>query len=349
MDRLQYIDFSQPIYYSPEFNSYIVTDIDIAKKILIDSRFSSNRLQQKFEGRFSDIYVKEEKVVLDFFASWLMYSDGDRHIENRKRISKFLSNTSKNVSIERIIKNNLINPIVEFKEINLSNYSYEITCNIFSSLFSIENKQYKKIFESSKGFVEFMFKKSYSDNDLLDAYYSITSTKKLFSEMLQMSISESEELSDMEIALLLNIIVDGHDPLESSIKSFVMYLSEHMQVTKKEDINKCLSLYAPFTYCARISKEDVVYGNIKILTNERVMCILPRKDRGEESIPFGHGKHRCPGALLVGQTLGFIWDEILTLKKDYLLKCIDIKENKLFGLYSIDNITLKIEKKDWYN
>ena len=184
-----------------------------------------------------------------------------------------------------------------------------------------------------------MFKKEYIDEDLLTAYDSLLKSHEFLNHFSERNL---ENFKNLNTDLILNILVDGHDPLESSIKSLVIYLIDNGIVDKQHDINKCLALKAPFTYCARISTSEVVINDVIIPKNSRVMCMLAVKTTEDNAmgVPFGAGKHRCIGEGITRHILGLIWDNVQKIVQNYHLTYHDLKENNFFGIYMITSAKL---------
>ncbi|EJY95758.1 cytochrome P450 [Staphylococcus arlettae] len=134
----------------------------------------------------------------------------------------------------------------------------------------------------------------------------------LFKLMLD-NISDESEF----IIALINMVIDGHEPFQSSLTNLIFHYIHFKdkgakEITDKDLINESIRYEPPFSYCARECVEQTILANKTISAGDRLMMILYIGNNNEKSIKdpdnlvcphskkdnlsFGYGVHRCLGA-----------------------------------------------------
>lgn len=203
---------------------------------------------------------------------------------------------------------------------------------------------YKEIIDLSKPIVSFINR---AENVSDKKRESIVSSLDKVSKLLDTCIEKNNGVDNKNIIsyflenglsfdkikpLIINILIDGYDPLVASV-SYYFYLlcvdkKSILELSTEELFNEIIRLEPPFQYLARLATEDVYLGKYLIKKGERVVAFigavnrdpkifdLPenilRRDKKNSSLSFGAGKHRCLGANLTKRIICHLINEINT-------------------------------------
>lgn len=317
-------------FFDAELNAHIILDLNDAMEILKRSGITANRKQQQMNSLKACPYSGK---ISDFYSKWLMYMEGEEHTRLRKLVFSALSDSMDNIEsiVFKAFIENII-PVLSSKNNNvefISNVVSPFIIDILSSVFGVDRSMYSKIISSSKPIVSFISSGSLgSDSIRKEVINSLLITENIIDlcikdcdlstkSTLANLINQKVEVNDIR-PLLINILIDGYDPLISAVSQFFYLISK--EVTMPNDIdqielfNEIIRLEPAFQYCARIALENIHLNGYTINKGGRFMAFISSSNRDPENfidpnsinirskknkhISFGIGKHRCIGAIL---------------------------------------------------
>ncbi|TCJ94820.1 cytochrome P450 [Volucribacter psittacicida] len=374
-DRFQYFSKhrSKEIFFDNDLNSHIILNFKTAVEFLKMPEMSSNRKKQQFSNLSTCPYSSK---VLDFYSNWLMYMDGDIHKEYRQLAVKALSFSSKN--LDNIVINSFnkyIRPYITTKQNNIefvSNVLHPFTIDILSTIFGIDRDIYNKIILSSKPIVSFITNGEIGSlNERKKVLTSLELTQNILDDCIKSCKSENSfigYLLDNKISiekirpLLINILIDGYDPLISVINYYFYILAKKIHVPKDISnvglFDELVRLEPSFQYCARVAKQDVYINNYLIKKGERVTMFISSANRDpsvfmdhkqikirmkkDKHISFGAGKHRCLGANIAQKVVTMLISSMKELET-LGIKLIDENWINNVGFRAINKLYIKVE------
>jgi len=363
-------------FYDEELASHIVLNFEHVDASLKIPCLSSNRKKSQFESvkgcPFAD-------PLIEFYGQWLMYMDGEAHIEARRLITIALSKASKNVSeLVEVYFYKHFNSLIESGEYEydiISKFSAPFVTSILAEVFGISTTKYEQIIEISKPIVTFLGNGDAGDREQRRMVaMSLVDTN----ELLVQCIKECDDLESVignlinkGVAvetispLLINIVIDGYDPLLAAINTFLLMIIQNLNSYSIKEMSENLlfeelvRLETPFQYCARIAMEDFELNGYKIKRGDRVMSfiaaanrdpkyffqptqILVRENRNK-NISFGTGSHVCPGGNLT-KKISTKFYELMRCSL-HKLNVVHAEEKWLdsFGFRLLTNLNVEIE------
>lgn len=313
-------------FYDEELASHIVLNFDDVMASLKAPSLSSNRKKAQFDSVRSCPF---SSPLLDFYGQWLMYMDGDAHIDARRLITVALSRAGKNVEeiVDRCFR--MLLPRVFHSQNQTQDlvtaFSAPFVTSVLAAVFGVSPEKYKQIIEISKPIVLFLGNGDAGNGaQRRQVVESLDITNKLLLSCIQ-ECGDPESvigyLLNNNVAvnaispLLINIVIDGYDPLLAAINTYLLKLSQGLlsgnNIPGGHLFEELVRLETPFQYCARIATEDFHLGNYSIRRGERVMSFISAANRDPEyfpmpekillrdqkykSVSFGAGRHVCPG------------------------------------------------------
>lgn len=329
-------NFETGLFWEESLRSWIVIDNDISKKILTSSNFTANR-KKIFFKRLNLTNI--QKIVLEhFYLNWLMYMDGTEHIALRKKMQKPVNKIKKEVTgISKELSNEILQDLNgELNVVKEITKPFSNTC--LSKIFGLSIDDYISILNISTEAVNFLWKADPTESEISKTIDSIIKTTNyidniisekryddagLFKLMLD-SISEEKEF----IVALVNMLIDGHEPFQSSLTNLIFYHIHNRErgfreLNSKDLIHESIRYEPPFSYCARECIKQSMIADKLISVGDRVMMILYISNNNDKSISnqdnlscthskkdslsFGYGVHRCLGANITTLSLeGFL-------------------------------------------
>lgn len=346
------IDTSKRIYFEQSLYSHVINDTEISKKLLLDNRVSADRLDVKFQ------FVNKEdnniKRVIEFYRNWLMYMEGPTHIYMRNNCARYLNAAVKEFDFDTFILKESEQFFLKNNHKDLSLWIDNLVSNLIAGVIGINEEEYKKLINKSKDVTTFLYNPSASVEIVEKTLEAITFTKD-FLEDIYMSgkfqknsvLHKMKKENKFSIDIIINILVDGHDPLCSAISTVLLnYFNSNLNI--EENLIYSLKYYPPFTSCVRVAKDKIELENNYIINNgDYIFMVLPQEgkcpfhSKSNVSIPFGYGRHTCLGKKLTEETLKEVYKsfEKLNIRDKYALE--DYNINDSFGYYSFTDISLK--------
>lgn len=335
---------ADPVHWSDKTKSWLVTRYDDVSSGLRDSAFSSKRSSSHLQLLSPEVQ-SELTPLSDFYSLWLMYMDEPDHSRLRRLINRPFSAESveRQVSVIQEHANNLLNRVDEGNDVDLLNdYAMPLGVSTIGNMLGLEEKDHDLIIQWSTDLVGFLGAKGDIEKGRsaqktlgqLSEYLESLIAKpvdQVDSDLLQTLIAGEKQgiITKPELmAIVANVLIDGHEPIANTIANGVYSLLQHpdqMQLLrdKPESIESAteeIIRYEPaFQYSARTATEDVVMGDKQIRQGERVQFMLGAANRDAVQFTdpqrldllrtpnnhgsFGFGIHYCPGARLGRRTV----------------------------------------------
>ncbi|MGF2384996.1 hypothetical protein [Lentilactobacillus otakiensis] len=345
------VDFTRDIYFDQDKHSWIVTNNEITKQILKSDRLLANSLPDKLANSGLNGPVRDR--VADFYSNWLIYMDGERHQLLRTKVRTYLDGIVRRFSdetIKRMIINEMASGskegLVDFVEI-----TQKICRQIMATVFGLKVEEYDYLVKISRPVTELLYGydleqiKAQKALDAIGRYHQhlheLTNAHKLNDNGFL-----SQALSDPEISLslLINVLVDGEDPLESLEKSVFFLWGQSGLLNLRSDLKTIFSIMAPFTYISRIAAEDTIIDSVTVKRGQKISCIIPEYQNSGSphhgSMAFGQGVHRCLGEPLAVKVAKNTY-EILQAKKKQV-KMVKYAVNNDFGYFTFTELLMEV-------
>ncbi len=358
-------------FFDEELNAHIVLKYSDIGCILNSPNALANRKRKHFEEiealNFSEVLIK-------FYGEWLMYMDGKKHQELRKKINKSLASSYSKV--DDIVYNSWENIKLKFnqKHINIiEEISKPLVTNTLSTLLGISDSDYLKILNSSSPIISFLGNGDFKEEKIREEVTnSIKGTGLIIQRIIENKSYEENSVIDTllkdstpieeALPLLINVIVDGYEPLLNSINCLVYLVvkeyKKNIDLLEWENspiIEEVLRLEPPFQYIARVMSEDLVINNYKIQKGDRVMNFIAAANRDPEifenpdmfnlrdnknHISFGKGSHHCSGASLARKVMALFLEKLKVILKENSIEISNFKWNKNLGYRYLEELEI---------
>lgn len=366
--------YKKKVYWDNSLQSWVVVDNKIARSILTSSNYSADR-----KGEFIDqidATQKQKNVLKEFYTNWLMYKEGENHEKLRKLIQKAVNQIKEFIpEISQKVTKTIMSQKLEY--IDAVNDVAKPYTNLFlSQIFGLSKEKYSQVLESAQEAVNFLWIANPSKNDVDKTVASIEKITKeineiiltnnydkdgLFKTMLENSVN-----SKTFTVALINMIIDGHEPFQSSLLNLIFnYLHiknrENVDICDKDIVNESIRMEPPFSYCARVC---VVRSNIEdkvINVGERIMTILyvsnnnhlnvanptdiTCKHSKKENLSFGFGKHHCLGAQMTTISLECFLKSFRKLDFHYKWRIVNYQKETTYGFFEINKMIIESESQ----
>jgi HAD superfamily hydrolase (TIGR01484 family) len=337
------INYNKKIYYDENEKSWIITNQDGVKEISKSDDFSSNRLAIKF--RNSNLPEKLDKKLRAFYDSWIMYQDGETHEIYRKLTQDLLTRM-----LRQLNKNNIVDTFQKFfsdaisENKDLAIITERLCKVIMANLFGISEKDYLKLLRLSKPITRIMYSNTLKEEDAQTALQAISDVELFLNKILE-NLSDTSILKEAIISkeiptgLIINLLIDGEDPLESVMKSIAFQWASQGLTEYNKDMGEILKKWTPFTSISRVCTKEVKILGVTIQPGERVLGILSMADHPCEQtskpIAFGSGSHRCLGEELAMRLSKMFYSHLEGLEPVYL---DGYQINDSFGYFTFTEI-----------
>lgn len=366
--------FNNSIMWEESLNSWVIVNNQTAKRVLNSSDFTANRKKQ-FIDKLDASY--EQKLILkDFHSNWLMYMEGDDHKSLRKKIQKPVSKIRKKIpEISEKATNEILSDINKEEFNAISDVVKPYSNLVLSKIFGLSIIDYQNILKVSTEAVNFLWYPNPTETDIEQTVESILKTTNyinkiiddksynedgLFSLMLQNISVESEF-----IIALVNMVIDGHEPFQSSLSNLIFYyihIKEKVgsEMTDKDLVNESIRIEPPFSYCARECVNDTYIEGNQINNGDRLMVVLYVSNNIEEfennsktenceyskknNLSFGHGMHYCLGAQITLLSLEKFIEIFKQIDDQYKWQINDYSSETSYGFKSITDLNIVTEE-----
>jgi hypothetical protein len=142
---------------------------------------------------------------------------------------------------------------------------------------------------------------------------------------------------DTEIpnGLIINLLIDGEDPLESLMKSICYLWAEKGFSSYMPDVMTILQNWTPFTSLSRVCLSDTCILNQTIHKGDGVLGILVIPENLSENrkiMAFGAGNHCCLGEGIAMRVANVLYNYLNGKNEAYLEK---FETNDFFWIFHI--------------
>lgn len=344
------VDTSKRFYYEESLHSHIINDLSLSRKLLTDNRVSADRLSIKFQ--FVDQQNPSIKEVIKFYQNWLMYMEGESHKQIRNACLKYLNAVVKQYDFDNYIEKKAKLYFIENQKDSLDFFINDLVSSIMSEIIGIRQEDYVKLIEKSKDIVHFLYNPSATEEDSIRVLKAIDFAKELLKSVYNLDkykensiLHEMKKANIFSLDIIINVLVDGHDPLCSALKT-VSYNYFESEYNSEDNIKNSLKFYPPFTSCVRVATERIELSDeYTINSGDYILTVLPQQEgcpfnNHEEAIPFGYGGHTCLGKKLAEESLKGILYSFNKLNMRHQFRVSGHNINDSFGYYSFTNISL---------
>lgn len=281
-------------FFDPDLRSHIVLKYEDVIYLLKSSETSSNRKKSQFDKLRKCPFSKD---IVDFYDQWLMYMDGETHKDARRLITYSLSKSTQkieetvNLAFSLYVEDILLKTQGNIDIIQ--DITVPFTVNVLSRVLGIEHEDYNNIIKISKPIVMFLGNGDIGNEDerkkvleclketqtlLMQCINNCNNDESVIGYLLKEDIA-IEAISP----LLINVVIDGYDPLASIISNYFQIISNKKRIPEdiapNELFDEIVRLEPPFQYCARVPAEDLYLGSYKIKKGERIMSFISSANR----------------------------------------------------------------------
>lgn len=302
--------------------------------------------------------------------------DGDRHTETRKNLNQSLSQAAKRILpliegyFDNLVRTGLFRPGEQIDIV--AAVSKPFVTHILSRLFGLKFETYIEIIKVSKPIVMFLGNGDVKDdNARREVAASLSKTYQIMSDAIAACEDEESLIGEMikngnssEIItpILINVIIDGFDPLLSVLTNYFYFRSRHEKNPLFHQpvmiFDELLRLEPPFQYCARLASGDMDINGYQIEAGERMMSFIGAGNRDPQvfsnaaeieerpKIPthlsFGMGAHFCSGATLSRKVSISFFENINSVLKDKFYEIVDYEWIDSLGYRMLAKLQVKI-------
>lgn len=328
---------NSPILWSKEKQAWVITKYKDIENILRRKDVTAKRHSIQ-----NDNLTKEDSIIInDFFDSWLFYKDYHEHTHIKSKTRQIISYYPE--EFERKIRNKckklIKNLPIQNRNI-VTSYCEKIAIFSLCYYFGVPPKYHNSFLIGSKQIINFM----QGRYEISDFNNEVIKTKKALSainKLVENHILKYLKFTNLTIAelkgVLLNMMIDGYEPISNAISNSINLLS-----ARKDVMNKILSkpflndsfVYelirydAPFQYVVRHATSNFLINNFEIKKYQRILLIIASANFDSDIYPnpenldfertikktqisFGYGKHYCPGLSIVLPTIKIALLELL--------------------------------------
>ena len=370
-----------PICWSRIKNAWIISRYKDIKIGLRHEGVSAQRDSTQTKGLPSEYY----KTFSNFYGGWLMYKDPPTHgplkahacqLFSRKIIQELLPGIR--TTAEDIISNK-----INLKEMDIpTEYAHILASQGIADLIGINSKDYQSINSSSNHIVDFM------QGRFSDLAESLEKTKisikklRLFVNALCLSNNGNESSSLFKFfnymahgskikfsslaSIIENILIDGHEPIASSISNAILALSKYPSQLEqlvanpsliKTAVDEFLRFDPPFQYVVRNAKKNFFIRDTLIKKNQRIIFLIASGNRDEsifefsetldvhrkniKLLSFGFDHHYCLGHLLAKEIMRVALEALIDKLPNFrLFKVKNSSRYKTLGSRTITSLNI---------
>jgi cytochrome P450 len=322
-----------------------VTSYDLAKQSLTNPQFAASRNNTYF-GMLINEEQEELQPLNDFFHQWMLFSDPPYHDKLKSLVKasftpKFVSGFQQNI---RDIIGNTLEPLVEARTMDVvQDFATPLSVDVISSVLGVSKNDYLKILDWTERIIGFMGTgrpQIEKGRAAMEAYGELRGyLARLFEQKLahpsedlisNLVLNQSaNNVSDNElIAVVANILIDGHEPSSLSLSNGInAFIDNPDQLKLLVDdpslvsgaVDEVLRFDPPFSYSGRRTTSEVILGDIELMPDQRVLFLLGAANRDpnhfqdpnkfnilrnpNKHLTFGYGTHYCLGSALAKSTL----------------------------------------------
>ncbi|EOI1860663.1 hypothetical protein ACMG2M_001945 [Campylobacter jejuni] len=263
---------------------------------------------------------KQKNVLKEFYTNWLMYMEGEKHEKFRKLIQKAVNQIKEFIpEISQKVTKTIMSQKLEY--IDAVNDVAKPYTNLFlSQIFGLSKEKYSQVLESAQEAVNFLWIANPSKNDVDKTVASIEKITKEINEIilnnnydkdgLFKAILENSVNSKIFTVALINMIIDGHEPFQSSLLNLIF---NYLHIKNRENVDN------PTDITCKHSKK--------------------------ENLSFGFGKHHCLGAQMTTISLEYFLKSFRKLDFHYKWRIVNYEKETTYGFFEINKMIIESESQ----
>lgn len=328
-----------PICWSEEKKAWVITSHKDIVRGLRSNVIKKNSIQNKLSSQ------KNEKFLNNFFEQWLLYLNSPTHERIKHEAYKLINREYFEFALNNFKEKSvsIFQNLTTKKRIDIvKDYGQIISMGTLCNFFKIPEEYHRQIFLWALRIIDFM-QGRFDDKDVeqsaenaCESIISITTVlKKIYFENKENY--KKIELSDDEIiSVISNVIIDGFEPIVNSISNAIMALSKYPDqynlllrepVLEDNVIYELLRFDPPFQYVVRYAGEDIIFDDVVIRENDRILFIVASANHDLElfengddlnlfrkikfHMSFGFGNHFCLGKEIAVEILRIAIDTFM--------------------------------------
>lgn len=323
------IQDSTPCLWSPALDAWIVTRWKDVASELSSPHLSSVRPQSRFTPTSEAQHTSFESLQR-FYSSWLMYCDPPHHTQLRNVTRQTLGMVPQSIVRQRAGAN--ASRVLERLRSSggmevVSEYAAPVATKTLLDVLGLNPEAFQEVIRWSNHLVTPLGQNTVNQDQSNLALGALQELRLFIGDQARQPIGSSSPVSalvsgqvsrdintDEAIALVGNLLIDGHQPITSVIASalhaFVAAPGGMAQFNDSSDervsylVEESLRLHSPFQYCSRRTLRDTQVCGTDIQQGSRVLLMLAAANRdphmtrlaNERHMAFGYGRHYCVGA-----------------------------------------------------
>jgi cytochrome P450 len=344
LDRIDYADpfptyrdlqDEDPVHWWKAKNAWIVTRYADVSQCLRSADTSAERDGGRFSG-FTNAQLDEVGRLRDFYRNWPLFSDPPRHTRTRRLASSALSRslTAGQKSAIALSIEERTRLLAEGRSAcdAMPAYAEPLATQAMGSLFDLPHDVFVRIGELSAPIVDYIGLAAPDYDRALLAVQALDELEGHLAPLIEerRSTDRSDIITqvghlatscgcdnDEAIAVCINLLVDGHEPIASAIGAGILDLAAHDSDDRPEElpelyVEHVLRLASPFQYISRTVLRPIEVAGQVIPAGDRVLLMIGAANRdpavfpdasalkahgsGYRHLAFGAGVHSCPGA-----------------------------------------------------
>lgn len=330
-----------PIQWNEKHKSWFVHGYAAARALLTDSRVSSDTLSLLYESTFPSDQRQRVQPLIDFFHSWLFFSDPPYHTLLRKLLNPFFTQAAvaeREEKIRAIIDALLIDLGCEFDVVAV--LAKRLPIRVMMLILGIPEKDGDMLLSSIDKMKEFMDSRVRMPEQYEPALIALSQVKNYLNEfvaqnsdvkfvkMLHEACLHHPELRvDQFWKIIAMLLMTGTETTTNLIGNGLYYLLKNTEqknyLMSQPDqwqtaVDELLRFSPPVHSMIRRAKESIEIENIVIQKGDFIRFIITDANRDEsqfknadkldvtrspnQHLSFGFGIHYCLGRLLALKT-----------------------------------------------
>lgn len=298
-----YVDSN--LFYDESTDAFIINDEKIAKDILKSKSFTAFRKQGHIESLSTS--KENKRVMIEFYNHWLMYQkEGEHHTDMKRALQRAINQTihhlvgSSKKAEDRIIFKENVDVIKDVSEPFVISY--------LSQFYGLNESDYRLLLKEGDALIEYIMT---GEGDGERIVKSIRSVRAILKDLiLKEKISEDGFIQSViheagfsieVLDIILNLVIDGHRPLLSSVNSLIFEKVKYNLSETQHTVKEILKKHPPFPYIRRVCIKRETYDNVTIEENDHVLILIYTVNDTMKGygLTFGHGIHYCLGVVIV--------------------------------------------------
>ncbi len=371
-----------PVYWSPQLSAWLVLRFEEVEHLLRHPALSSRR------SRIDDANASQFGQLREFYLDWLMYSDAPRHTEVKKIIGNGITSTIVDRGLASLAREagTLIATLRDRAAFDgLEDYALPLSSALLCEIVGIPINLRGTVAELSLPIVDFLGRPDFDSSLATAAQEASKELLALVRSFFDSQFNRSDEtlidrvaiatdrgnveLCRQVIAAIVNLLVDGHEPVATCFANGMLCLAHQTgaagivtrAATRVEGlIEEILRFEAPFQYCGRIATDDIRVRDVTIRNGQKVMLMIATANRDPQQfsdearfkpsrtrsvhLSFGGGAHSCPGAYLSRKAVPLLFETMFGENRSVVVDLDECRWKKSVGYRGPEALPLRWQK-----